>query len=295
VLQNSRTAFLKGYDDVKLAVFKAGGVEQVGIVRDGRVLPVPGVNNMKALIADFGTYEAKLRTLENSAEGWLALDAVKLCSPVGRPGKILAIGLNYADHIAESGREKPSQQMWFIKASSSVAGPYDVIELPKASPDSVDYEVELVVVIGKGGRHISREDAPKAVFGYCVGNDVSVRDWQGHSSQWSIAKSFDSHSPIGPWITLSDEMPDPHGHKIMCSVNGDVRQDSNTANLVFDVWAQIEYLSQAMTLEPGDIIFTGTPGGIGWARTPRLLLNPGDICRCEVEGLGHIEGICTPE
>ncbi|WP_408591001.1 fumarylacetoacetate hydrolase family protein [Novosphingobium sp.] len=280
---------------MKLAIFQHDGVEQVGIVKDGMVQPVPGLADMTGIMADFAAHEAALRSLEASSEGWLALDAVKLCSPVKRPGKILAIGLNYADHIAESGRETPQQQMWFLKASSSIAGPNDPIQLPKASPDSVDYEVELVAVIGKGGRHITREEAPEAVFGYCVGNDVSVRDWQGHSPQWSIAKSFDTHSPIGPWITLSDEMPDPHGHTIRCSVNGDVRQNSNTANLVFDVWAQIEYLSLAMTLEPGDLIFTGTPGGIGWARQPRLLLQPGDTCRCEIEGIGHIEAICTPE
>ena len=280
---------------MKLAVFQAGGAEQIGIVNDGKILPVPGASDMIALIADFDSYKSKLQNLASSTEGWLALDAVKLCAPVRRPGKILAIGLNYADHIAETGRETPTQQMWFLKASSSAAGPYDAIQLPKASPGSVDYEVELVAVIGKGGRHISRADAPKAVFGYCVGNDVSVRDWQGHSPQWSIAKSFDTHSPFGPWITLSDEMPDPHGFKITCTVNGDVRQQSNTANLVFDVWAQIEYLSQAMTLEPGDIIFTGTPGGIGWARKPQLFLNPGDLCRCEIEGIGYIEGKCVNE
>ena len=280
---------------MKLAVFEAGAAEQIGIVKGGKILPVPGAPTMIELIADFGLHESRLRSLEASTEGWVALDAVKLRAPVRRPGKILAIGLNYADHIAESGRETPTQQMWFLKASSSVAGPYDAIQLPKASPDSVDYEVELVAVIGKGGRHISREEAPRAVFGYCVGNDVSVRDWQGHSPQWSVAKSFDTHSPIGPWITLSDEMPDPHGLKISCTVNGDIRQESNTANLVFDVWAQIEYLSQAMTLEPGDIIFTGTPGGVGWARKPRLLLNPGDRCRCEIGGIGFIEGRCENE
>jgi 2-keto-4-pentenoate hydratase/2-oxohepta-3-ene-1,7-dioic acid hydratase in catechol pathway len=280
---------------VKLAVFQAGGAERVGIVKDGQILPVPGVSDMVQLMADFDSSKAMLHELQASTQGWLDLASVDLRAPVKKPGKILAIGLNYADHIAETGRETPTQQMWFMKASSSIAGPYDAIQLPKASPGSVDYEVELVAVIGKGGRHIARADAPQAVFGYCVGNDVSVRDWQGHSPQWSIAKSFDTHSPIGPWITLSDEMPDPHGFKITCTVNGDIRQESNTANLVFDVWAQIEYLSQAMTLEPGDIIFTGTPGGIGWARKPQVFLSPGDVCRCEIEGIGYIEGTCAAE
>jgi len=280
---------------VKLAVFRASGPEQIGIVKDGKILAVAGVSDMIDLIGNFEAYKPTLQEQEAALEGWLDLDAVELCAPVKRPGKILAIGLNYADHIAESGREKPSRQMWFLKASSSASGPFDAIQIPSVSPGSVDYEVELVAVIGKGGRHISREDAPGAVFGYCVGNDVSVRDWQGHSPQWSVAKSFDTHSPFGPWITLSDEMPDPHGSRITCSVNGEVRQSSNTGNLVFDVWAQIEYLSQAMTLEPGDIIFTGTPGGVGWARKPQVFLNPGDTCRCEIEGLGFIEGKCAAE
>lgn len=281
---------------MKLAVFEASGSERIGIVKDGQVLPVVGLpSSMNELIARFDEYRGVLRSAEGTSEGWLPLDAVRLKAPVARPGKILAIGLNYADHIAETGRDTPTQQMWFMKASSSINGPFDPIQVPKASPESLDYEVELVAVIGKGGRHISRADAPAAVFGYCVGNDVSVREWQGHSPQWSIAKSFDTHSPIGPWITLADEMPDPHGHKIACTVNGETRQDSNTANLVFDVWAQIEYLSQAMTLEPGDLIFTGTPGGVGWARKPRVTLQPGDVCRCEIEGLGAIEGRCTNE
>ena len=280
---------------MKLASFKAGGAEQIGIVKEAKILPVTGVSDMIELIGNFDAYKASLAQQATSSEGWLDLASVHLCAPVKRPGKILAIGLNYADHIAESGREKPTQQMWFLKASSSTSGPFDPIQIPKASPGSLDYEVELVAVIGKGGRHISRADAPSAVFGFCVGNDVSVRDWQGHSPQWSVAKSFDTHSPFGPWITLTDEMPDPHGSKITCSVNGDVRQNSHTSNLVFDVWAQIEYLSQAMTLEPGDIIYTGTPGGVGWARKPQAFLNPGDVCRCEIEGLGFIEGVCAPE
>jgi 2-keto-4-pentenoate hydratase/2-oxohepta-3-ene-1,7-dioic acid hydratase in catechol pathway len=161
---------------------------------------------MVELMARFNEVPPQLRRLENSSEGWRSLSEVHLRAPVARPGKMLAIGLNYADHIAETGHEAPKEQVWFMKASSSVSGPYDTIQIPKASPNSVDYEVELVAVIGKGGWHISREQAPAAVFGYCVGNDVSVREWQRHSPQWSIAKSFDTHSPFGPWITSPDEL-----------------------------------------------------------------------------------------
>lgn len=285
---------------MKLVTFSAGNGNEVGIVKDSRVLSVTRaapqlVKDMPDLIARWTQVQAQLKQLESGSAGWLALDSVKLQAPVLRPGKMLAIGLNYADHIAETGREAPKEQVWFMKASSSASGPYDAIQIPKVAPGSVDYEVELIAVIGKGGRHITREQAPAAVFGYCVGNDVSVREWQRHSPQWSIAKSFDSHSPFGPWITTADELGDPHGLGIRCLVDGEQRQSSNTANLVFDVWAQIEYLSKAMTLEAGDIIFTGTPGGVGWARKPPGLLNPGSICRCEIDKLGFIEGKCVSE
>lgn len=285
---------------MKIARYESDGSAKIGIVQGDKIIAATGAveglpADMNMLIAKFEDFRAALGALANSSGDWLDLADVKLLAPVERPGKILAKGLNYADHIAETGHETPKQQIWFTKAPTAVNGPYDSIELPKTSPESVDYEVELVAVIGKGGRHISREDAPKAVFGYCVGNDVSVREWQGHSPQWSIAKSFDTHAPIGPWITLSDELPDPHGLAITCAVNGETWQNSNTANLVFDVWAQIEYLSKAMTLEPGDLIFTGTPGGIGWMRNPRTLLAQGDVVRCEIEKLGVIENRCEYE
>jgi ureidoglycolate lyase len=285
---------------LKLAAFTSAGSDELGIVKDGRILSITRAlpqapRTMIELIGRFEEFRAQIQKLETSGDGWVALNEVKLRAPVSRPGKILAIGLNYADHIAETGREAPKEQMWFMKASSSASGPYDVIQIPKASPESVDYEVELVAVIGKGGRHISCDAAPKAVFGYCVGNDVSVRAWQRHSPQWSIAKSFDTHSPFGPWITLTDEVADPHGLAIRCTVSGEERQASNTKNLVFDLWAQIEYLSKAMTLEPGDLIFSGTPGGVGWARKPPGLLKAGDVVRCEIERLGYIEGKCADE
>lgn len=285
---------------MKLAVFDISGVPHVGLVKDGKVISATSAidglpTDTNEVIGRFEEFRDRFKALEGSADGWIALQDVKLLSPVTRPGKILAIGLNYADHIAEAGRETPKQQVWFIKASSSISGPFDPIQVPKASPNTLDYEAELVAVIGKGGRHISREEAPAAVAGFCVGNDVSVREWQGHSPQWSLAKSFDTHSPIGPWITMTDEVADPHGLDIKAIVNGEVRQHSNTGNLVFDVWDQIAYLSQAMTLEPGDLIFTGTPGGVGWLAEPRFVLRDGDVVRIEIEKLGHIEGTCVDE
>jgi len=158
----------------------------------------------------------------------------------------------------------------------------------------VDYESELVVVIGAGGRNLDGEAARRAAFGYCVGNDVSVRDWQMRTGQWVIGKSFDTHAPFGPWITTSDEV-DPHTLGIRGFVNGEKRQESNTRHLVFDVWAEIEHLSQAMTLEPGDLIFTGTPAGVGVAMRPPKFLQAGDVVRVEIDGLGAIENRFEPQ
>jgi 2-keto-4-pentenoate hydratase/2-oxohepta-3-ene-1,7-dioic acid hydratase in catechol pathway len=224
----------------------------------------------------------------------ISLDNVRLLPPLPRPGKILAIGMNYADHVRETGAAMPSRQIWFCKQPTAANGPFDPILLPKGSTQ-VDYEAELVVVIGKGGRHLSRAEAPGAVFGYCVGNDVSARDWQMATSQWMLGKSFDTHAPFGPWITTADGVPNPHTLGIRCFVNGEKRQDSNTSNLVFDIWDQIAHVSQVMTLEPGDLIFTGTPGGVGLGMKPQVWLQDGDVVRVEIDQLGAIEAVCRDE
>jgi 2-keto-4-pentenoate hydratase/2-oxohepta-3-ene-1,7-dioic acid hydratase in catechol pathway len=200
---------------------------------------------------------------------------------------MLAIGLNYVDHIDEMGHARPEHQVWFSKQCGSHP-PFAPVQIPRVS-SAIDYEVELVVVIGKGGRHISAQDAPAHVFGYAVGNDVSVRDWQFATPQWDLGKSFDTHGPFGPWITTSDEVGDPHGRAISCTVNGSVVQRSNTGHLCFNVWQQIEHLSKAMTLALGDVIFTGTPGGVGASYEPPRYLKAGDSVLCEIEGLGSIE------
>jgi 2-keto-4-pentenoate hydratase/2-oxohepta-3-ene-1,7-dioic acid hydratase in catechol pathway len=278
---------------MKLARFETAGERHIGVVQGDRVIPLSAIlpdapTDMIAVIRDWETLS---RAIAASAMAiGLPLAAVTLLAPIERPGKVLAIGLNYADHIAETGNKPPEQQLWFSKASTSIHAPYAPIEVPKVSTQ-VDYEVELVAVIGKPGRHIAREDAANHVFGYCVGNDVSVRDWQRQTPQWMLGKSFDTHGPIGPWITTADEIGEPHRLDIKCIVNGDVRQTSNTKHLVFNVWAQIEHLSKVMTLEPGDVIFTGTPGGIGLARKPPVFLAPGDKVVCEIAELGMIEGV----
>ena len=181
------------------------------------------------------------------------------------------------------------------KAISSLTGPFDPVELPKVSPNSVDYEAELVVVIGKGGRHIPRSEAYKHVFGYSVGNDVSVREWQMNNPQWGLAKSFDTHAPVGPWITTADDVKDPHNLAIRCWINDELRQNSNTREQIFKIPEQIEHISKAMTLLPGDMIFTGTCGGVGFLFVPSIPLAVGDKMRVEIESLGAIENICVSE
>jgi len=272
---------------MKLALFEDGSAPRPGVVVGDRIIATGIPGGMIDLIARWEDIHEDLRARAASEIG-SPLSAVRLLAPVQRPGKIFAIGLNYADHIAESKSEPPKEQVWFTKAITSVNGPYDRVQIPKVS-QFIDYEVELVAVIGKRGKHIAREDAASHVFGYCVGNDVTERLWQMRTPQWSLGKSFDTHAPFGPWITTRDEVGDAHALDLRCTVNGEVRQASNTRHLVFDIFAQIEQLSQAMTLEPGDLIFTGTPGGVGAAMTPRQFLKPGDVVRCDIQGLGHIE------
>ena len=278
---------------MKIAVFDAGKGAQTGLVSGDRIHATGVEGSMVDLIAQWP--DVRERVAKSAAAGaGVALSDVRLLAPVARPGKIFAIGLNYADHIAESKADTPANQVWFTKAVTAVNGPHDPIIISKAG-QFVDYEVELVAVIGVRGRHIAREDARKHVFGYCVGNDVTERFWQHRTPQWSLGKSFDTHAPIGPWITTDDEISDPHALGLRCFVNGQKRQDSNTKHLVFDIWDQIAHLSQAMTLEPGDLIFTGTPGGVGAAMDPRQFLKDGDVVRCEIDGLGAIEARMTAE
>jgi 2-keto-4-pentenoate hydratase/2-oxohepta-3-ene-1,7-dioic acid hydratase in catechol pathway len=214
------------------------------------------------------------------------IEACHLTAPIPRPQKVFAIGLNYKDHIAESGMAAPEVPNVFAKFVNSVCGPADAIQRPRVSAE-LDYEGELGVVIGSRCRHVPRERALEAIGGYLVANDVSVRDWQRSSPQWSMGKSFDTHCPIGPWLTLGDEI-DAESLQVRTWVNGELRQDANTSNLLFGVPELIAFLSQACTLEPGDIILTGTPSGVGGAMTPAVYLVPGDEVRVEVEGLGAI-------
>ena len=278
---------------MKLATYMANGQTRTGLIVGDAIIDsgVPGT--MIDLLRDWVALRPVLDA-KAAAGGGVPIASVKLEAPIQRPGKIWAIGLNYADHIAESNMETPQRQVWFSKAQTSVNGPFDDILIAKGTA-TADYEVELVAVIGKGGKHIAASDAPGAIFGYCVGNDVTERLWQHAGPQWSLGKSFDTHAPMGPWIVTADEVGDPHALGLRCFVNGEKRQDSNTRHLVFDIWRQVEHLSVGMTLEPGDCLFTGTPGGVGAAMDPRRFLKPGDVVRCEIDGLGHIEASMADE
>jgi 2-keto-4-pentenoate hydratase/2-oxohepta-3-ene-1,7-dioic acid hydratase in catechol pathway len=278
---------------MKLATYTLHGRTSTGIVVGDEVIDSGVAGTMIDLIRDWDQLKPDLEK-KAAAGGGVPLTSVRLEAPVQRPGKIFAIGLNYADHIAESKMETPQRQVWFTKAQTSVNGPYDDIQIAKGTTTN-DYEVELVAIIGKGGKHVSADDAAGAIFGYCVGNDVTERMWQHGGPQWSLGKSFDTHAPMGPWIVTADEVGDPHSLGLRCYVNGQQRQKSNTEHLVFNIWSQIEHLSIGMTLEPGDCLFTGTPGGVGAAMDPRQFLQIGDIVRCEIDGLGHIEGTMVAE
>ena len=219
------------------------------------------------------------------------LSDVHLHAPVPAPEKYLAIGMNYSDHGAEAeklGLTVPEYQLWFNKQVSCITGPFDAVVLPKVS-EKLDYEAELAVVIGKTCRNVPREKARDVIGGYMVANDVSARDWQLRTGTMTLGKSFDTHGPIGPWLTLDHEVVDPQALTVRMLVNGVEKQKANTASMIFDIYDQIAYLSQVMTLKPGDILATGTPSGVGVAKDPPAFLQVGDVMRTEVEGLGYIE------
>jgi 2-keto-4-pentenoate hydratase/2-oxohepta-3-ene-1,7-dioic acid hydratase in catechol pathway len=236
-------------------------------------------------------HEWQRRAWEALARGPVRHDpeSATLLAPVCDPRKIICIGLNYSDHAAESGAEIPAEPILFSKYPTALVGHGANILLP-AESQQVDYEAELVVVIGRGGRRIRREHAMDHVAGYAVGHDVSARDWQLNKpgKQWMAGKTFDTFAPLGPTLVTPDEVPDPHSLGIRLRLNGQTMQDSTTSQLIFKTDALIAYLSQIFTLEPGDLIFTGTPPGVGMSRKPPVWLKPGDVVEVEIDGLGTL-------
>jgi 2-keto-4-pentenoate hydratase/2-oxohepta-3-ene-1,7-dioic acid hydratase in catechol pathway len=216
-----------------------------------------------------------------------ALEDARLCAPVPRPGKLMCIGLNYRDHAAEQGLAPPESPIVFSKFATSIIGPEDAVVIPPSCTQP-DYEAELAVVIGRTAKNVSRERAYEHVFGYCAFNDVSARDFQFSDKQWQRGKSCDTFAPMGPFVATRDEIRDPHGLGIKLRLNGQVMQDSRTDQLIFGVPQLIEFLSASITLEPGDVIATGTPPGVGFARKPPVFLRAGDRLEVELDGLGTL-------
>jgi 2-keto-4-pentenoate hydratase/2-oxohepta-3-ene-1,7-dioic acid hydratase in catechol pathway len=222
-----------------------------------------------------------------AAGGGYPLDKIKLLAPIPRPRKLICVGLNYRDHAAETNSEIPSVPTIFNKFATAVIASGDNIVLPKVST-SPDYEAEFAFVIGRGGRNIAGADWPKHVFGYTIVNDVSARDYQRATTQWLMGKTFDTFAPMGPWIVSADEIPDPHTLDIQLEIGGERLQSSNTRELIFKIPDLIAFLSSVFTLEPGDIVSTGTPAGVGVARKPQRFLRPGDDVVVRIQAIGEL-------
>jgi 2-keto-4-pentenoate hydratase/2-oxohepta-3-ene-1,7-dioic acid hydratase in catechol pathway len=242
-----------------------------------------------------GIVEAKQVVDRDQPEERYALDEVRMLAPV-QPRKFLAIGLNYGDHIAESGMQAPEFPIFFNKQVTCVVGPGDDVHMPRVST-LLDYEGELAIVIGARCRHVPAERAPEVIAGYTITNDVSVRDWQLRTPTMTMGKSFDTHGPLGPWVVTADELGDPHDLGIKTFVNDEPRQDGNTREMVFNCFEQVAHLSEAFTLEPGDVIATGTPAGVGAVRQPfpEGLLKVGDVVRIEIDGIGELTNSIVEE
>jgi len=278
---------------MRLATFTYSGATRVGVVAGDEIVDLAAAapdlpREMVAFLAAGAPALRRAGDLASSARERMPLAQVRFEAPVLRPPKFLAIGLNYADHVAESKLEMPKLPTVFNKQSTCVTGSSGPIHMPRVSR-ALDYEGELGFVIGQRCRHVSRDRAREVIAGYLVVNDVSVRDWQLRVPTWTMGKSFDTHGPIGPWIVTEDELGDPHSLRLRTLVNGEVRQDSNTKNLIFDCFAIVEHLSTAFTLEPGDVIAMGTPAGVGISMKPPRLLQVGDTVRVEIERIGAIE------
>jgi 2-keto-4-pentenoate hydratase/2-oxohepta-3-ene-1,7-dioic acid hydratase in catechol pathway len=276
---------------MRLATFTHQGTTRVGVVADDAIIDLAAAaselpREMCAFLAAGPPALAAARAAVAGRASRLPLASVHLEAPILRPQKFLAIGLNYADHVKETGRTAPDFPIFFNKQTTCIVGPSDPIHRPRVST-LLDYEGELGFVIGRRCRHVPKERAAEVIAGYLVVNDVTVRDWQFKAQTMTLGKSFDTHGPIGPWIVTADELGDPHALELRTWVNGELRQHSNTRELIFDCFDQVATLSTAFTLEPGDIVSTGTPSGVGV--TQQQWLVPGDVVRVEIAGIGAIE------
>lgn len=269
-----------------------------GIILDNMILDlsIAGFRSMLGVIESGREGRAQAESLAHSPpENALhPLDSVKLLAPVPKPPKVICVGLNYRDHAAETGARIPEVATIFNKFPTAVIGPGAEIILPQVSK-APDYEAEFAFFIGRGGRHIQARDWQQHVFGYTIANDVSARDYQRATSQWLMGKTFDTFAPLGPWIVTPDEIPDPHDLDIQMEINGEILQNSNTCELIFKVPELIAFLSSVFTLEPGDVVLTGTPAGVGFVRKPPRYLRPGDDVIVRIAGIGELRNPVVAE
>ena len=267
---------------MKLVTYSTGErVPRVGYVEDGEIRALGGGSLLEYIMHG--------RDADRKPGGEVvALEEARLHAPIARPGKIIAIGLNYEDHAAETGAEIPEKPIVFAKYANTVIGPGEPIRIPPIT-EQVDYEAELAVVIGQRAKDVLESEALDYVFGYTNANDVSSRDLQfSEGGQWTRSKSIDTFCPLGPYLATRDEVTDPQNLYIRAILNGEVVQDGTTSRMIFSVAELVSFLSQGMTLEPGDVIITGTPPGVGMARDPQLWMKPGDEVSIEIEGLGTL-------
>lgn len=278
---------------MKLATFSHAGTTRIGVVVGDEIVDLAAAapqlpTEMKAFLAAGPAALAAARAAQTAGPR-LALAAVRLEAPVRNPQKFLGAGLNYAEHIAETGKEQPKYPTFFNKQSSCINAPFAPVWLPRGERPRTDYEGELAIVIGRRCRRVPRERAAEVIAGYTIVDDVSQRDWQKRAVTMTLGKSWDTHGPMGPWIVTGDEIGDPHALDLKTWVNGELRQDSNTRYMIFDCFEQVATLSTVCTLEPGDVIATGTPSGVGVGMEPMRFLQPGDRVRIEISGIGAIE------
>ena len=284
---------------MRLVTFESNGQARPGLITaPGSVLDLSslGFGSLLQLIEAGPEALSKLKSLPSDVAfgAQHSPDSVKLLAPIPKPRKLICVGLNYRDHAAETGAEIPKVPTIFNKFATAVIGPGDNIVLPKVSK-APDYEAEFAFVIGRGGRHIAGENWRDHVLGYTIVNDVTGRDYQRATSQWLMGKTFDTFAPMGPWIVTADEIPDPHDLDISIDVSGEILQDSNTRELIFKVPDLIAHLSSVFTLEPGDIVSTGTPAGVGFVRKPPRYLRPGDVVTVIVQNIGELRNPVVAE
>lgn len=289
---------------MRLFSFEAQGQSRIGVLKsagaqefiDLAVADPSLPKDMGALIAQAGGLEAARQAAAKAPAAALKpLADVRFLPVVPRPGKIVCLGLNYADHAKEGGNARPEYPSFFLRGATSMTGHMAPIIRPKAST-KLDYEAELAVVIGQRARHLTAADALDCVAGYSCFNDGSIRDYQRKTNQWTIGKNFDASGPFGPWLVTPDELPPgAAGLRIQSRLNGKVMQDANTKDFLWDVAESLRIITECMTLEPGDVIITGTPAGVGYARTPPVWMAPGDICEIEIEGIGILSNPIADE